>query len=98
MVLRRSHTLLIGQFCQNIRNFANGIASENSLVYYSNENSRSYSKPSIKKGKPAMNTVEQLIDFIKNLTPEQADKIIRQMPRLIALTEEPSQPELHQVS
>ena len=33
----------IGQFCQNIRNFANGIASENSLVYYSNENSRSQS-------------------------------------------------------
>lgn len=45
-----------------------------------------------------MSAIDTLISFIKTLTPEQADKIIRQMPRLIALTEEPSQPELHQVS
>ena len=40
-----------------------------------------------------MTNVEKLIDYIKNLTPEQADKIICQMPRLIALVEEPCQPD-----
>ena len=49
--------------------------------------------PATEKGKPAMNQVEQLIDFIKNLTPEQAEKIIRQMPELISSVEEPCQPD-----
>ena len=78
--------------------FANCLAISGWFLYDSHKNNRSYSKPSSQKGKPAMSTVEQLIDFIKNLTPEQAEKIIRQMPRLIASTEEPSQPELHRVS
>lgn len=45
------------------------------------------------KEKPRMTNVDKLIDYIKNLTPEQADKIICQMPRLIALVEEPCQPD-----
>lgn len=40
-----------------------------------------------------MKANEKLIDFIKGLTPEQAEKIIRQMPRLIASIEEPSRPD-----
>lgn len=36
-----------------------------------------------------MTNVEALIDYIKHLTTEQADKIIRQMPRLISSIEEP---------
>ncbi len=39
-----------------------------------------------------MSDTEKLISYILTLTPEQADKIIRQMPRLIALREESSQP------
>ena len=44
------------------------------------------------RGEASMNNVEELIDFIKNLTPEQAEKIIRQMPELISSTEAPCQP------
>ena len=40
-----------------------------------------------------MSTIEKLIDYIKTLTPEQAEKLTRQMPRLIASTVEPSQPD-----
>ena len=39
-----------------------------------------------------MSAVDKLISYIKSITPEQADKIIRQMPRLIASAEEPCQP------
>ena len=39
-----------------------------------------------------MSAVETLIDYIKTLTPEQVDRIIHQMPRLIASVEEPLQP------
>lgn len=39
-----------------------------------------------------MSDTEKLISYILTLTPEQADKIIRQMPRLTALLEESSQP------
>lgn len=34
-----------------------------------------------------MTNVEKLIDYIKTLTPEQADKIICQMPQLLASLE-----------
>ena len=44
-----------------------------------------------------MSTIEKLVDYIKTLTPEQAEKIIRQMPRLIASVEEPSLPDLPKV-
>lgn len=44
------------------------------------------------RGETSMTKVEELIDFIKNLTPEQAEKIIRQMPELISSAEEPCQP------
>ena len=40
-----------------------------------------------------MSNVEELIEFIKELTPEQADKIIRQMPLLISSVAELSQPD-----
>ena len=40
-----------------------------------------------------MSNVEELIEFIKGLTPEQADKIIRQMPLLISSVAEPCQPD-----
>ena len=39
-----------------------------------------------------MTNVEKLIDYITSLTPEQADKIIHQMPLLIASLEESFQP------
>lgn len=39
------------------------------------------------------NNVDELISFIKSLTPEQVEKIIRQMPELISLTEELCQPD-----
>ena len=45
------------------------------------------------RSRRVMSTIEKLIDFIKELTPEQAEKIIRQMPRLIASVEEPSRPD-----
>ena len=49
------------------------------------------------EGEKIMSTIETLIDYIKTLTPEQAEKIIRQMPRLIASVEEPSLPVLRKV-
>ena len=39
-----------------------------------------------------MSDTEKLISYIMSLTPEQADKIIRQIPRLTALLEESLQP------
>lgn len=39
-----------------------------------------------------MNDTERLISYILTLTPEQADKIIRQLPQLTALLEESLQP------
>ena len=39
-----------------------------------------------------MSNVEELIEFIKELTPEQTDKIIRQMQVLISSAAELSQP------
>lgn len=39
-----------------------------------------------------MTAVEQLVSFVENLTEEQVEKIIRQMPRLIALLEASEQP------
>ena len=101
MVLRRSHILYLGTLGNFVRILAISpmvlqarigccIIAMGTVVLIHSPHQRKESQP--------MNTVEQLIDFIKKLTPEQADKIIRQMPRLTALTEEPSQPELHQVS
>ena len=39
-----------------------------------------------------MTAVEKLVAFVENLTEEQVDKIIRQMPRLSALLVEALQP------
>ena len=39
-----------------------------------------------------MSNVEELIEFIKTLTPEQTDKIIRQMQLLTSSIAEPCQP------
>ena len=39
-----------------------------------------------------MSAVDQLITYIKNLTPEQAKKAVTHLPRLIAAIGEPKQP------
>ena len=49
--------------------------------------------PPVREEPLYMTNVEKLIDYIKTLTPEQADKVIRQMPRLTALAEEPFRPD-----
>ena len=39
-----------------------------------------------------MSATEKLVSFVENLTEEQVNKIIRQMPRLSALLAESKQP------
>ena len=44
------------------------------------------------KGEARMTAVDQLIKYILTLTPEQVDKVVNQIPRLIELLSESSQP------
>ena len=39
-----------------------------------------------------MSATNELIKYISSLNPEQVDKIINQLPRLISLLEEPQPP------
>ena len=39
-----------------------------------------------------MNAKKELLDYILNLTPEQAEKVIRHFPRLLSELEEPASP------
>ena len=46
----------------------------------------------IREERQRMRNVEELIDYLKHLTPEQSDKLIRQMPKLLSSVEELLQP------
>ncbi len=37
-----------------------------------------------------MSAIDQLLTYIRSLTPEQVDKVLRHLPRLVALLEETS--------
>lgn len=37
-----------------------------------------------------MSAIDQLLTYIRSLTPEQAEKVLRHLPRLVALLEEAS--------
>lgn len=37
-----------------------------------------------------MSAIDQLISYIIKLTPEQADKVLKHLPRLVALLDEPA--------
>lgn len=71
----------------------NCLAIPKKLFYYNSQTTRT-SVPVVypKEGKMKMSAVDQLIKYIMELTPEQVDKIISQLPRLSALLEESSQP------
>ena len=45
-----------------------------------------------KDEKATMTAIDELVKYILNLTPEQADKVVSQLPRLSLLLEEPSRP------
>ena len=54
--------------------------------------------PGGKDGMTAMTATDELVKYILNLTPEQVEKIVSQLPRLSSLLEEPSLPCLQEQS
>ena len=45
----------------------------------------------IVKGEPSiMSAIDQLLTYIRKLTPEQVEKLLRHLPRLVELLEEPA--------
>ena len=49
---------------------------------------------SLRKESANMSAVDQLVTYIRNLTPEQMNKVVNQLPRLISVFGEPKPPVL----
>lgn len=47
---------------------------------------------SLRKESAKMSAVDQLVTYIRNLTPEQMNKVVNQIPRLISVFGEPKPP------